>query len=215
MTGNRPVRNITLDPVDDRAAYDLAVPVVEAAIDALGPLDGAFHMELFVHEAGVTFGECGGQAGGGMIQEEVEGQTRCRPGRRPRSKVSVGREPSLRGCPEPSRSVGSTNLTCLDGNPLGRADREGDRSAGKESRWRGSRCPSVSSIGGRCRPPRSVKVGAACASAPDVEQLETRLDDLVAWFQERVRVSPPGATRAEPASYSKQQLVGEGRGRRR
>ena len=109
-------------------------------------------------------------------------------------EVSVGREPSLRVVRNP-RAVGSTNLTCPAGTLLAAptekeiATREGVEVARVQM--------PVGFVMAGASAASIMKVGAACASAPDVERLETRLDDLVAWFEERVRVSPPGATRAD------------------
>lgn len=200
VTANRPVRNITLDPVDDRAAYDLAVPVVEAALIALGPLDGAFHMELFVHAAGVTFGECGARRGGGMIQEEVKVKHGVDLAAATLEAV-VGREPSV-GVVRNPRSVGSTNLPCRAGTLLA-APTEKEIAAQEGVEVARVQMP-VGFVTGGSSADSIFKVGAACVSAPDVAHLEARLDELLAWFGERVWVSPPGATRAELLALEKQ-----------
>jgi biotin carboxylase/acyl carrier protein len=73
LNTDTPLIMYRLDPVGDADAYTRVEPVVRTALTALGLDDGVFHMELFVDdETGhVTFSECAGRRGGGLIQEEV------------------------------------------------------------------------------------------------------------------------------------------------
>lgn len=193
VAGNRPVRNFTLDPVDDGWAYDLAVPVVEAALAALGPLDGAFHLELFVDDGRVTFGECGARRGGGMIQEEVAVKYGVDLAGAALA-AAVGWEPDLRVTRNP-RAVGSTLLPCPAGVLLAAP---GEKEIRAQEGVEVAVVHMPSGYATPSSPPDAIfKVGAACVSAPDRARLETRLDELVAWFAARVRVAPPNATRSE------------------
>ncbi len=193
VTGNRPVSNVVLDPIDDRAAYALVVPVVEAALSALGPLDGAFHMELFVGGDGATFGECGARRGGGMIQEYVKVKHGVDLAASA-LEAGVGRQPSLDVVRNP-RAVGSIILPCRAGTLLG-APTEKEIAAREGVEVARVQLP-VGTVLTSPSADNLFKVGDACVSAPDVDRLEARLRELVTWFGERVWVAPPGATRAE------------------
>ncbi len=193
VAGDRPVTNIMLDQLDDRAAYDLVVPVLEAALTALGPLDGAFHMEVFVHDHRVTFGECAARRGGGMIQEGVEVKHGVDLAAAA-LEAGIGSEPSLHVVRNP-RPVGSTNLPCPAGILLAApSEKEIAAQEGVEVAW--VQMP-VGYVMPGSSPTAIFKVGAAVVSAPDVERLEANLHELLAWFREGVWVAPPSATRAE------------------
>ncbi|EYT81281.1 hypothetical protein CF54_20575 [Streptomyces sp. Tu 6176] len=70
----RLVASATLDDVTERELTDAAVLLTERALTALHHTDGVFHLEAF-HEDGVlTFSECAGRIGGGMVLEAVRGK---------------------------------------------------------------------------------------------------------------------------------------------
>jgi hypothetical protein len=67
-----PVQTYSLDPVADKAAYDLASPLVGAALRALGLTDGVFHMELFhLPDGTLMFSECAARRAGGPIRDQI------------------------------------------------------------------------------------------------------------------------------------------------
>jgi hypothetical protein len=66
-----PVRTYCLDPVADKALYELAMPVVTGALSTLGLADGVFHMELFHHGSRMVFSECAARRAGGPISDQV------------------------------------------------------------------------------------------------------------------------------------------------
>ncbi|MEV4412286.1 ATP-grasp domain-containing protein [Catellatospora sp. NPDC049609] len=67
-----PVQTYSLDPVADKAAYDLASPLVGAALRALGLTDGVFHMELFqLADGTLMFSECAARRAGGPIRDQI------------------------------------------------------------------------------------------------------------------------------------------------
>ncbi len=186
LTEDRPDRNITFDPVDDRSAYELVAPTVEAALGALGPLDGVFHLELFVDGGSVTFGECAARRGGANIQDYVRvkhGVDLAAAG----LEASVGSEPRLTVIRNP-RSVGCTHLTAPAGLLLAApTEREIEAREGVEHAWVQAPAGHVVQDGYA----RTIfQVGAACVSAPTVGLLESGLDDLLAWFSDQVRVRP-------------------------
>jgi hypothetical protein len=71
VTHHRPVRTFCLDPVTDKAFYDLAVPMVTTALAALGLGYGVFHMEMFYDGTRLAFSECAARRGGGPISDQV------------------------------------------------------------------------------------------------------------------------------------------------
>lgn len=67
-----PVQTYLLDPVADKDAYDLASPLVNAALAALGLTDGVFHLELFQRPDGsLVFSECAARRAGGPIRDQI------------------------------------------------------------------------------------------------------------------------------------------------
>ncbi|MDI1463936.1 hypothetical protein QEZ54_23405 [Catellatospora sp. KI3] len=68
-----PVQTFSFDPTEDKWAFDLARPLIEQSIAALGLVDGIFHLELF-HQPDlgrVVFSECGARRGGGPIRDQI------------------------------------------------------------------------------------------------------------------------------------------------
>jgi hypothetical protein len=68
-----PVQTYCLDPDTDKAAYDLAAPLVAEALRVLGLTDGVFHMELF-HQPDtgrLVFSECAARRAGGPIRDQI------------------------------------------------------------------------------------------------------------------------------------------------
>lgn len=66
-----PVRTFCLDPIADKAAYDVAMPVVHQALSTLGLIDGVFHMELFYDGSRIAFSECAARRAGGPISDQI------------------------------------------------------------------------------------------------------------------------------------------------
>ena len=68
------VRSIVLDPDQDADAYARARPFVQAAVTALGIVDGVIHLEAFRRpdRDDFVFGECAVRPGGGWICELVQ-----------------------------------------------------------------------------------------------------------------------------------------------
>jgi biotin carboxylase len=187
-----PFGTMRLDPERDREAYKLALPLVRGALEALGLRDGTFHMELFHDPASgrITFGECAARRGGAMINEELlakfnvdlgEASLLCALGRfelqavknDPRffgSSFLLGRPGVLVDCPSPAE------LVALPGVEFVRIER-----------------PFGTLV------PRGVegtnqRIGQFMVAADTREALVRRLAEVRAWFEERLVVSPYGAT---------------------
>lgn len=112
------------DPDQDKAYFDLALPVVTRSLSALGLRDGVFHMELFHDPATgeLTFSECAARRGGALVHEELqakfgvslgESAVLCAARRRPELTVKtdprvigggflMGRPGTLWRCPSPA-----------------------------------------------------------------------------------------------------------------
>ncbi|GHJ45309.1 hypothetical protein Cs7R123_26510 [Catellatospora sp. TT07R-123] len=68
-----PVQTFSFDPTADKWAFDLARPLIEQSIAALGLVDGIFHLEMFhqPENGRVVFSECGARRGGGPIRDQI------------------------------------------------------------------------------------------------------------------------------------------------
>jgi hypothetical protein len=71
VTDHSPVRTFCLDPVTDKALYDIAIPMVTRALAALGLGYGVFHMEMFYDGSRLAFSECAARRAGGPISDQV------------------------------------------------------------------------------------------------------------------------------------------------
>ncbi len=181
-------RDITLDPVDDHFAYERVVPTVEAALGALGLLDGVFHMELFVDDRAVTFGECAARRGGG-VQEYVE----LKHGvdlTTAALQACVGWEPSIEVVRNP-RVVGSIILPLPPGTVV--AAPTVDEIEAQDGVEMAQVYRSVGFVTPTEPPLRTFAMATAWMTAPDAERLESGFDDLLAWCRQQVRVRPHDA----------------------
>lgn len=184
-----PVRTFTLDPTADKWAYDLAVPLVTAALETLGLTDGVFHLEMF-HDSGtgrVVFSECAARRAGGPIADQVRYKFGV-------DLADLGVRVLLQPLPEiavraTEGVVASTFLPLVQGTLLS--------------------CPTVNDLAdlpgvvhARIFVPLGVRVQAAAAPntfgrfgevtvrADDETQARQRLAEVTAWFAERVQVLP-------------------------
>ncbi|MCB5167435.1 ATP-grasp domain-containing protein [Streptomyces bambusae] len=63
---------IALPPALHVELYENAKTVARDSLKALEHADGVFHMEVFVRDGDIVFGECGARVGGGRTDEVVE-----------------------------------------------------------------------------------------------------------------------------------------------
>lgn len=189
-----PVRTFSLDPTAYKWAYDLAGPVVVAALTALGLRDGVFHMELFHQADGrVVFSECAARRGGGPIVDQI------------RYKFGVDlAHYGLRATVEPISEIGTRvrdGVVASTFLPL----REGTVLA----------YPSVTElvalpdvVHARIFVPRGLRVAAATRNtfgrfgevtvhADTEEQAQLRLAAVAAWFAQHTVVLPLNSTMRE------------------
>ncbi|HEX4791558.1 MAG TPA: ATP-grasp domain-containing protein [Actinospica sp.] len=189
------------DPQSEAAAYELALPVVEGALRALGLRDGVFHMELFHDpDAGsLVFGECAARRGGGLIHEQLQAKFNvntaeaallCALGRRP--------EPVVKARPE---VIGSTFLitppgTVLDfPSPAELCALPGVRFARME-RPRGQHY-------GAGLASTNQRIGQVLVSARTEEELVERFEEVGRWYRERLLVLPEGLTGGELRAWQR------------
>lgn len=190
------------DPDRDPAVYDLGLPVVRRALEALGLRNGVFHMELF-HDAGtgeLAFGECAARRGGVLVHEEVqakvgvdlaESAVLCAIGRRPDPKVKVdprvigggflmGRPGTLVKCPTPAE------ITARPGVLFARVERPyGTRVVGELSST-------------------NQRIAQCLVAADSEEEFARRLAQVRAWFDEQVVMLPDVVTNRERRSWQRE-----------
>ncbi|KQV13812.1 acetyl-CoA carboxylase biotin carboxylase subunit family protein [Kitasatospora sp. Root107] len=191
VDSNRVLQLERFDPTADAGVYDLARPVVAAALRALGLRRGVFHMELFHQQdtGRLVFGECAARTGGGLIHESVEykfgvdlgaAAIRCAAGVDPQVEPKVrpdsvstiflaGRPGTLIGRPSPAeiRALPGVEHVRLD-LPYGfrMADSVADTTEG---------------------------VGQVMLSGRTREEVRERREFLTQWFDERLTVVPTHA----------------------
>ena len=59
----------SLAPTAHRDLYDRVRALTRDALDAIGLVDGVFHLEIFTGPEGIVFSECGGRVGGALTDE--------------------------------------------------------------------------------------------------------------------------------------------------
>ncbi|HEX6468457.1 MAG TPA: hypothetical protein VF069_05125 [Streptosporangiaceae bacterium] len=191
----RPLTLRHFDPDAEAWAYRRALPVVAAALKALGLRDAPFHMELF-HDPdteAVTFSECAARRGGALIHEQVLVKFRV-----DLAEASVlaalGRRPDIRPAIR-AGAVGSTYLT----DPGGRSG----ILLGCPSAAELAALPCVEyarierPVGARLAPglaSTNQRIGQCLVVADTVPRLAERLDTVRDWFAARLRILPDGLT---------------------
>ena len=172
-------------PADD-------APVVEAAIDALGPSTSRNASSCCVHDAGLTPSASPAPAGGRDDPERRRSGARCGPWPPPPQLEGQHQPRALPSrLPRTLISVGSTRFRVPRRGSLRRANQEKDVAEGQEGVEVARFQMAVGFVtASNLRLPRSVKVAAACAGAADEEQLEVWPDGCSACSEHLV--SPPG-----------------------
>lgn len=194
------VGSVTLAPERHPSLYQTAHRHVEAALRALGHRDGIFHLEAFLDEDRLTFSECAGRSGGGMVREAMSekfGVSLADEWARAVLRTAPGRPAAT--APE---AIGFVNLPAAAGTveSLPSEDDVRARPGVREVRLGvalGDVMPDVSSSS-------FAKAGVALVAGPDEQVAEERLRDLAAWFSRSVRVrsAMPAAAYAAPDPVS-------------
>ncbi len=191
VASNTLLQKEIFDPTADADVYKIAMPVVEAALRALGLRHGVFHMELFRQEQTekLVFGECAARRGGGVTQELVEHKFGVDLGEAA-IRCAAGIDPQIRPSVRPE-TVGSTFLASRPGilvsHPSPAEIRE---------------LPGVEYVrldlpyGFRMADELSNTVegaGQVMLSGSTREEFRSRREFLTRWFDERLVVIPAGA----------------------
>jgi biotin carboxylase len=202
VTERRPLTMRRFDPVTEAWVYERAEPVIRDALAALGLSAGVFHMELFHREehGRVVFSECAARRGGALTHEEVlckfnvdlgEAALMCAIGRQPDLNIKVrpevvgaaylpGRSGTLISCPSPAELMDQPNVE------FARIE-----------------TPFGTQLSGIVTD-TSQRLGQLLLAADSVEQLATRVEELRAWFDQRLVVAGPGLTNNERRSWQRQ-----------
>jgi biotin carboxylase len=183
------------DPDRDRAVYELGLPVVRRALQALGLRNGVFHMELFHDPATgeLAFSECAARRGGVLVHEELQAKFQvnlaesavlCAIGRRPEPVVKtdprvigggflMGRPGTLVKCPTPAE------ITARPGVLFARVER-----------------PYGAHVDGELSNTNQ-RIAQCLVAADSEEEFADRLASVRAWFDEQVVVLPDVVTNRE------------------
>lgn len=202
VSAGRPLSLRRFDPDRDKAVFDLGVPFVRRALDALGLRNGVFHMELFHDpETGeLAFSECAARRGGVLVHEEVQAKFRvdiaesavlCAVGRRPDLHVKtdprvigggflMGHPGTLIKCPAPAE------ITARPGVLFARVERPyGTRVSAELANT-------------------NQRIAQCLVAADSVEEFYGRLDEVRAWFDEQVVVLPDVLTNRERRAWQRE-----------
>jgi hypothetical protein len=199
--GGRPLSLRRFDPDRDAAMFERGLPVVRRSLAALGLRTGVFHMELFHDPATgqVAFSECAARRGGVLVHEEVqakfgvniaESAVLAAVGRRPDLKVRtdprvigggflMGRPGTLIGCPTPAQ------ITARPGVLFARVER-----------------PYGAKIVGELANTNQ-RIAQCLVAADTVEGFHRTLEEVRAWFDERVVVLPDVLTNRERRAWQR------------
>ncbi|MFF3973970.1 hypothetical protein ACFYZ6_29510 [Streptomyces rubiginosohelvolus] len=190
------------DPHTEQWAYDLAGPVVHAALAALGARDGVFHMELFHDpETGrVAFSECALRRGGALTQEEIhckfnvdlgEAAVLSALGERPAPAVKVrsgtvgssylpNRAGILLSCPTPEqlRELPNVEFARIDMPP-------------------GMILPEAFGATGE-------RIGQVMITTDSVDLLDRRVEEIQSWFLGNLHVIPHEVVTRQVRDWSRE-----------
>ncbi|GAA2139256.1 hypothetical protein GCM10009760_21270 [Kitasatospora kazusensis] len=183
------------DPGTEAWAYELAGPLVQSAISALGLRDGVFHLELFHDpETGeVTFSECAARRGGGLTHEEVdckfgvdlgEAALLCALGRDTRITPVV--RPGVVGCSYVSTRPG----TLVDSPSVAEVLAQANVEYVSVDQPFGTEFPEAYGT-------TSQKFGALLLLTDGEDEFATRTEELRDWFADRLVIAPTHGTARE------------------
>ena len=180
------VGSVVLDPGTHRDQYAMAREVAETSLAAFGHHDGLFHLEVFQDESGLIFSECAGRIGGGMIRDvnsyqfgvDLIDEF---------ARAVLGLPAAQRVVPGERRACGFVQLPAPAGRIIHLPTRQDimARPGCVEARLavtEGAEAPDLTAGS-------HLMAGKAMLVAADDDELEHRMADLVAWFQQTVVTS--------------------------
>ncbi|WP_328967856.1 ATP-grasp domain-containing protein [Streptomyces sp. NBC_00239] len=172
---------IAVPPALHPELYENAKAVAHDSLKALEHVDGVFHMEVFVRDGEIVFGECGARVGGGRTDEVVERSFGVN--LHDEWVRGVLRRPAV---PEPA-DVGGAGAVHGDMHlyaPQGLVREMPTREEvlarpgvvyAELKIARGATMPDVTSAS-------YLRAGVAVVSGADEQEVEARMKDLSAWF---------------------------------
>ncbi|MFI7221286.1 acetyl-CoA carboxylase biotin carboxylase subunit family protein [Micromonospora maritima] len=179
------VGSAMLDPAADPGLHARIGELCTSVLRALNHRDGVFHIEVFDHDGHLTFSECAGRIGGGMVPESV----RHRHGIDlfdSWARLLLGQPLPQQG--EPGKLCGWVQLPA----PPGRVTRLPtvaallERPGCVEARLvtrEGGDMPDITAAS-------NLKAGAVVVEGDSTAQVEQRLLDLVNWFRSQSSTAP-------------------------
>ncbi|GHF52441.1 hypothetical protein GCM10010218_37380 [Streptomyces mashuensis] len=189
----RLVASATLDDDAERDLIRAATDLTERSLAALGRTDGVFHLEAFHRDGVLTFGECAGRIGGGLILEAVRRKHGIDLYHEWAAAV-LGRPSSVTGGgPGPVKdSFGWVNLAA----PPGRIRELPSREAleARPGVVEGQLWAAPGEVVGDLSQGSHLLVAKALVQAPSEAAARSQLLDVAAWFGEELRVDPLDGT---------------------
>ncbi|MEU4038501.1 ATP-grasp domain-containing protein [Streptomyces collinus] len=184
-----PLQIRRFDPDTEAWTFDLAVPVAQNALQALGLRDGIFHMELFHHQGDVYFSECGARRGGALMHEQVECKFGVDLGEAALS-LAIGEEPDVTVSLRPG-VVGSTYITSPPGLLFDVPSHDEVMSLPDVEyvllgHLVGASLPAAISD-------TTKRVGQVMITTDTLEEFHKRSEEVLAWFADRITVIPAGS----------------------
>ncbi|MCX4675852.1 hypothetical protein OG413_11135 [Streptomyces sp. NBC_01433] len=180
-----PMQDRRFDPATEAWAFQLAEPVVRAALEALDLTDGIFHMELFHHEGEVSFSECAARRGG-FVHEPVECKFGVDLGDAALS-LALGEEPDVTVRVRPG-IVGGAYITSPPGLLLEVPSQEEVMSLPDVEyvllgHLVGALLPASLSD-------TTKRVGEIMITTETLDEFHKRSEEVLAWFADRITVIP-------------------------
>ncbi|MER5968937.1 ATP-grasp domain-containing protein [Streptomyces sp. NPDC002055] len=193
------VAHIALPPAECPDLYADTRAVVESSLKALECEDGVFHLEVFVEEGRVVFGECAARVGGGRTDDVVERAFGV--GLRDEwARLVLGRPTEVVAEPVHSEGVvfGGMNLPAPQG--LVRSV----PTAAEVLARPGVVHAEIDTRAGAVMPDVTVashlRAGLAVVSGADVRETEARMRGLADWFASSVTFEPTAPETADESA---------------
>ncbi len=198
-----PVGSVVLDPAGHAGLYASTESLLQRSLDALGHHEGIFHLEMFERDGELTFSECAGRVGGGMIPESIEHRFGVDlRGEWARAALGLPTAPVPAGRPE---VCGWMQFSAPAGRVVEIPDRETVLAQpgcvqAVVSLTKGATVPDMSAAS-------NLKAGSAVVVGDTEEQVKARMLALSDWFARSVKTSEQTS---ETASEQTSEQTGAG-----
>ncbi|MGP3948141.1 ATP-grasp domain-containing protein [Streptomyces sp. 7N604] len=183
------IASATLDEDAERELVDGAVRQTERVLAALGHADGVFHLEAFHDDGALTFSECAGRIGGGMILEAVRGKHGTDLYDEWAAAVLDVPSPVAQSVREPLKdSFGWANLAAPPGRIRSLPSREAIEA--RPGVVQGQLWAEPGDVIGDMRQGSHLLVAKALVRAPSEATARTQLASVNAWFADALQMEP-------------------------